>query len=87
MSDRLKSEVNTGDHFNDFRDKFIIIPVNLLTVHLNYRYFEAVLVWWFGGGVDLTPYYHFAEDAVHFHQTIKQACNAHHPEYYPAFKR
>jgi coproporphyrinogen III oxidase len=56
------------------------------TVHLNYRYFEAGPVWWFGGGADLTPYYPFAEDAVHFHQTIKQACDAHHPEYYPTFK-
>lgn len=57
------------------------------TVHLNYRYFEAGPVWWFGGGIDLTPYYPFAEDAAHFHQTIKQACDAHHPEYYPTFKR
>ncbi|MGI8502114.1 MAG: coproporphyrinogen III oxidase, partial [Hassallia sp.] len=37
------------------------------TVHLNYRYFEAGPVWWFGGGADLTPYYPFAEDAAHFH--------------------
>jgi coproporphyrinogen III oxidase len=57
------------------------------TVHLNYRYFEAGPVWWFGGGIDLTPYYPFAEDAAHFHQTIKQACDQHHPEYYPVFKR
>ena len=57
------------------------------TVHLNYRYFEAGPVWWFGGGADLTPYYPFAEDAVHFHQTIKQACDGHHQEYYPTFKR
>ena len=57
------------------------------TVHLNYRYFEAGPVWWFGGGVDLTPYYPFAEDAIHFHETIKQACDAHHLEYYPVFKR
>ena len=57
------------------------------TVHLNYRYFEAGPVWWFGGGVDLTPYYPFAEDAVHFHQTIKNACDTHHREYYPTFKR
>ena len=56
------------------------------TVHLNYRYFEAGNIWWFGGGVDLTPYYPFKEDAVHFHQTIKQACDKHHPEYYPVFK-
>ncbi|MCY7320630.1 MAG: oxygen-dependent coproporphyrinogen oxidase, partial [Phormidesmis sp. CAN_BIN36] len=56
------------------------------TVHLNYRYFEAGPVWWFGGGIDLTPYYPFAEDASHFHNTLKQACDVHHPEYYPAFK-
>ncbi|HEY9667010.1 MAG TPA: oxygen-dependent coproporphyrinogen oxidase [Coleofasciculaceae cyanobacterium] len=56
------------------------------TVHLNYRYFEAGPVWWFGGGVDLTPYYPFAEDAAHFHRTVKAACDAHHPEYYPLFK-
>ena len=57
------------------------------TVHLNYRYFEAGPVWWFGGGADLTPYYPFAEDAKHFHETLKQACDQHHPEYYPVFKR
>jgi coproporphyrinogen III oxidase len=57
------------------------------TVHLNYRYFEAGPVWWFGGGLDLTPYYGFAEDAAHVHTTLKQACDAHHPEYYSVFKR
>ncbi|MEB3273555.1 MAG: oxygen-dependent coproporphyrinogen oxidase [Prochlorothrix sp.] len=57
------------------------------TVHLNYRYFEAGPVWWFGGGIDLTPYYPFVEDAVHFHTTLKNACDKHHPEYYPTFKR
>ncbi|QZZ21117.1 oxygen-dependent coproporphyrinogen oxidase [Leptothermofonsia sichuanensis E412] len=56
------------------------------TVHLNYRYFEAGPVWWFGGGIDLTPYYPFPEDVVHFHRTLKQACDAHHTEYYPTFK-
>ena len=56
------------------------------TVHLNYRYFEAGPIWWFGGGIDLTPYYPFAEDAVHFHSTLKQACDAHHPDYYRVFK-
>jgi coproporphyrinogen III oxidase len=57
------------------------------TVHLNYRYFEAGPVWWFGGGADLTPYYPFAEDASHFHKTFKQTCDKHHSEYYPVFKR
>jgi coproporphyrinogen III oxidase len=57
------------------------------TVHLNYRYFEAGPVWWFGGGVDLTPYYPFQEDVVHFHRTLKTACDRHHAAYYPTFKR
>ncbi|MBD2124583.1 oxygen-dependent coproporphyrinogen oxidase [Trichocoleus sp. FACHB-262] len=56
------------------------------TVHLNYRYFEAGPVWWFGGGADLTPYYPFAEDAAHFHTTLKQACDRHNPNYYSVFK-
>lgn len=56
------------------------------TVHLNYRYFEAGPVWWFGGGLDLTPYYPFAEDAAHLHRTLKEACDACHPEYYSVFK-
>ena len=56
------------------------------TVHLNYRYFEAGPVWWFGGGIDLTPYYPSVEDVRHFHRTLKEACDRHHPDYYPAFK-
>ncbi len=57
------------------------------TIHLNYRYFEAGPVWWFGGGIDLTPYYPYVEDVVHFHNTLKGACDRHNPEYYPTFKR
>ena len=56
------------------------------TVHLNYRYFEAGPVWWFGGGLDLTPYYGFAEDAHHLHSTLKAACDRHNPDYYRVFK-
>lgn len=56
------------------------------TVHLNYRYFEAGPVWWFGGGVDLTPYYPFREDAAHFHRTVQEACDRHDPRYYQVFK-
>jgi coproporphyrinogen III oxidase len=48
------------------------------TVHLNVRFFlarksDAEPVWWFGGGMDLTPYYGFAEDAAHFHRTCRDA--------------
>ena len=57
------------------------------TVHLNYRYFEAGPVWWFGGGLDLTPYYPYVEDVQHLHRTLKAACDRHHAEYYPVFKR
>jgi coproporphyrinogen III oxidase len=43
------------------------------TVHMNVRFFSAGDVWWFGGGMDLTPYYGFEEDARHFHATCKKA--------------
>ncbi len=63
------------------------------TVHANWRYFEmydktgAVIDQWFGGGQDLTPYYLFEEDAVHFHQVSKNACDKHHPEFYSRYKK
>ncbi|MGL6132946.1 MAG: oxygen-dependent coproporphyrinogen oxidase [Prochlorococcaceae cyanobacterium] len=56
------------------------------TVHLNYRYFEAGPVWWFGGGADLTPYYPYLDDAQHFHRTLKAACDSVNPAYYQVFK-
>jgi len=63
------------------------------TVHANWRYFEMydkqgnIVDQWFGGGQDLTPYYLFEEDAEHFHQICKKACNAHNPEFYPNYKK
>ncbi|KAF2491360.1 Coproporphyrinogen oxidase [Lophium mytilinum] len=63
------------------------------TVHLNYRYFETAdeagnsNAWWYGGGCDLTPCYLFDEDAIHFHNTIKAACDKHDKAYYPRFKK
>lgn len=61
------------------------------TVHLNVRFFVATKagvepVWWFGGGMDLTPYYGFEEDAVHFHRTCRNALNPFGADYYPRFK-
>jgi coproporphyrinogen III oxidase len=78
-----------GHSFYATGTSMVLHPKNpyIPTVHLNYRYFEAGPVWWFGGGADLTPYYPFAEDAKHFHSTFKKACDQHHPEYYPVFKR
>ncbi len=46
-----------------------------------------VLVWWFGGGSDLTPSYLCAEDAIHFHKTLKSASEPHGPSLYPTFKK
>ncbi|ANM30472.1 coproporphyrinogen III oxidase [Acidobacteria bacterium Mor1] len=63
------------------------------TVHMNMRYLEvqpddgSPLDGWFGGGADLTPYYLNRDDAKHFHQALKQACDAHDPEHYPRFKQ
>lgn len=48
---------------------------------------QAAPVWWFGGGFDLTPYYGFEEDCVHWHRTAKAACDPHGPELYPKFKK
>jgi coproporphyrinogen III oxidase len=57
------------------------------TVHMNVRHFSAGDTWWFGGGMDLTPYYGFEEDARHFHATCKQALAPFGADYYPRFKR
>jgi len=62
------------------------------TVHMNIRMIVAKPegkepVSWFGGGMDLTPYYGFEEDAVHFHQTCKEAVQAYGDELHPRFKK
>ena len=56
-------------------------------VHANFRYLEKGDARWFGGGADLTPCYPYAEDATHFHQTLKAACDSHDATYYPRFKK
>jgi len=57
------------------------------TVHMNTRFFSAGDTWWFGGGMDLTPYYGFADDARHFHATCRDALAPYGAEYYPRYKR
>lgn len=62
------------------------------TVHMNVRFFVAekegeAPIWWFGGGMDLTPYYGFEEDAVHFHRTCREALSAFDASLYPKFKK
>ena len=51
------------------------------TAHMNVRYFSAGDVWWFGGGMDLTPYYGFEDDARHFHGVCKEAVGARHARF------
>ncbi|MDB5862035.1 MAG: coproporphyrinogen oxidase [Ramlibacter sp.] len=62
------------------------------TVHMNVRFFTATAegedpVWWFGGGMDLTPYYGFEEDARHFHRSCHDALAPFGDELYPRFKK
>jgi len=62
------------------------------TAHMNVRFFTATKegeepVWWFGGGMDLTPYYGFEEDAKHFHQTCKDALAPFGGDLHPRFKK
>ena len=62
------------------------------TSHMNVRFFvaespDAEPVWWFGGGMDLTPYYGFEEDAVHFHAMCKRALDPFDASCYPRFKQ
>jgi coproporphyrinogen III oxidase len=60
------------------------------TVHMNVRFFIASNneddVWWFGGGMDLTPYYPFEEDVIHFHQTLKTGLEPFGEQTYQKFK-
>ena len=62
------------------------------TVHMTVRFFTTTgegdqRVWWFGGGMDLTPYYGFEEDAQHFHQTCRNALDPFGAELHPRFKQ
>jgi len=57
-------------------------------IHMNVRYFEMNdSIWWFGGGIDLTPHYIVPEDAKFFHQMLKDTCDKHHSTYHPKFKK
>ena len=83
-----------GRSFEALGVSLVIHPHNpyVPTSHANIRFFIANKkngdpVWWFGGGFDLTPYYGFEEDAVHWHQTAKAACDPFGDDYYSRFKK
>ncbi len=83
-----------GRSFQALGVSLVIHPRNpyVPTSHANVRFFIAEKageepVWWFGGGFDLTPYYGFEEDCVHWHRTARAACEPFGEEVYPRFKR
>lgn len=61
----------------------VIHPQNpfVPTIHMNIRYFEAGDVWWFGGGIDLTPYYPTLSEVVAFHRRLKEICDRNSEDY------
>jgi coproporphyrinogen III oxidase len=83
-----------GRHFQALGVSLVIHPRNpyVPTSHANVRFFiaerdDAVPVWWFGGGFDLTPYYGFRGDAVHWHRIAREACTPFGEDIYPRFKK
>lgn len=83
-----------GRSFEAMGVSLVLHPHNpyVPTVHMNVRFLEAnkantESIWWFGGGMDLTPYYGFAEDAIHFHQTCKDALHPFGEDHYPHLKK
>ena len=84
-----------GQSFQAIGVSLVIHPKNpyVPTTHANFRYFSAgdpdaeATAWWFGGGFDLTPYYAFPEDVVHWHQVAKDACDPFGDDVYAHYKK
>ena len=83
-----------GRDFEALGVSLVIHPLNpyVPTSHANVRFFiarkpDADPVWWFGGGFDLTPYYGFDEDAVHWHHVAREACIPFGDDVYPCYKK
>lgn len=83
-----------GRTFQALGDSLVIHPLNpyVPTTHMNVRFFVAEKegeepIWWFGGGFDLTPYYGFKEDAHHWHETAKVACDGFGDDTYNKYKK
>ena len=82
-----------GRHFQAIGLSLVIHPKNpyVPTSHANVRCFiaeraDSEPVWWFGGGFDLTPYYGFDEDCIHWHRTAQAACEPFGKDIYPRYK-
>ena len=91
MSKLLKVDQS---HFFACGISLVLHPKNPMapTFHANLRYFElyehnVLKDRWFGGGLDLTPYYIFEEDIVHFHKSCKKVCDSYNEGFYSKYKR
>lgn len=84
-----KLPLGDGTRFYATGISLVLHPLNPIvpSVHANFRYLERGNSGWFGGGTDLTPYYPYLEDAVHFHRTLKEACDRHDRDFYQRFKK
>lgn len=83
-----------GRRFQAMGVSLVMHPHNpyIPTSHANVRFFIAEKagadpIWWFGGGYDLTPYYGFDEDCVHWHRTAQQACASFGDNIYATYKK
>ena len=78
-----------GRHFEAMGVSLVLHPRNphCPTSHMNVRFFAAGDTWWFGGGMDLTPYYGVEEDARHFHATCRRALEPFGADRYPRYKK
>ena len=91
LSDKIAAKLKGGNdrEFYATGVSLVIHPKNpfVPTVHMNVRYLERGEKQWFGGGIDLTPYYPVKTDIITFHKQLKIVCDNHNLEYYPEFKR
>ena len=81
--------VGEGTRFFATGISLVLHPWNPMTptVHANFRFLERGSGAWFGGGTDLTPFYPYVEDAIHFHRTLKDCCDRFDALNYPRFKK
>ena len=96
VSDAMRTHLNMkGFSWFACGLSLVLHPVNpfVPTVHCNYRMLELydeqneLSDRWFGGGTDLTPFYLYDEDAIHFHQVYRSVCDRFNTSFYPEFKK
>lgn len=90
VSDTMKKQLGLdGDEFYATGVSIVLHPENphVPIIHMNVRYFELNTgVYWFGGGIDLTPHFIIQSQAGDFHRSLKSLCDQFHSDFYPKFK-